>query len=289
MHEGNPVGLRSRLETDRYALIGHPVSHSWSPFIHGMFAKQTGRELQYRLIDAAPAEFERAAREFLGGGGRGLNITVPHKPQAVALADELSPRARRAGAVNTLAWSTSGGLLGDNTDGAGLLVDLTDNIGLALAGRRILLLGAGGASRGVIGPLLDAKPASLHIANRTVAKAAELAEFFAADGPVSASDFAAVPDGPYDLVINATSASLSGDLPPLPAHCIGPLTVAYDMAYAKEQTPFERQAAALGAAATHGGWGMLVEQAAEAYRLWRGIRPATALVLSLLKQPSRTA
>ncbi len=284
-----PIGLRSRLEVDRYALIGHPVSHSWSPFIHGMFAKQTGRDLQYRLIDAAPGDFGRIAREFLGGGGRGLNVTVPYKQDAAALADELTERARRAGAVNTLAWSPSGGLLGDNTDGAGLIVDLTANLRLTLAGARILLLGAGGASRGVIGPLLDARPGLLHVANRTPDRATELAGLFAADGPITASDFAAVPAGPYDLVINATSASLSGDVPALPAHCLGPATIAYDMAYAKEATPFMRFATAHGAGAAHAGWGMLVEQAAEAYLLWRGIRPNTQHVLRLLTQPGRVA
>jgi shikimate dehydrogenase len=285
----SPIGLRSRLEIDRYALVGHPVSHSWSPFIHGMFAKQTGRDLQYRLIDAAPGDFERVAREFLARGGRGLNVTVPYKQEAAALADELTGRARRAGAVNTVAWSAGGGLLGDNTDGTGLIVDLTQNLSIGLAGTRILLLGAGGASRGVIGPLLDARPALLHIANRSADRARELAGLFAADGPVSASGFAEVPPGPYDLVINATSASLSGEVPALPSHCLGPRTVAYDMAYAKEATVFMRFATANGAAAAHAGWGMLVEQAAEAYLLWRGIRPDTRHVLSLLTQPGRIA
>ena len=284
---GRPIGLRSRLEVDRYALIGHPVSHSWSPFIHGMFAKQTGRDLQYRLIDAAPGDFERVAREFLGSGGRGLNVTVPYKQEAATLADELTERAHRAGAVNTLAWSHSGGLLGDNTDGTGLIVDLTRNLQLPLAGVRILLLGAGGASRGVIGPLLDAHPALLHVANRTPARATELAGLFAAAGPITASAFTDVPPGPYDLVINATSASLSGEVPALPAHCLGPATVAYDMAYAKEATPFMRFATAHGTRAAHAGWGMLVEQAAEAYLLWRGIRPNTQHVLGLLTQPGR--
>ena len=267
---------------DRYALVGHPVQHSWSPFIHGMFARQTGRDLQYRLIDAAPGDFARVAREFFAEGGKGLNVTVPHKQAAAELVDELTVRAARAGAVNTLAWAAGGGLLGDNTDGAGLLVDLEENVRLSPAGRRILVLGAGGATRGVLGPLLDAAPGELCIANRTESRARELAEQFAADGPVSGCSFAAIPEGPYDLVINATSASLTGEVPPLPAHVLGRHTVAYDMAYAKEQTAFTRHAIASGVERTYLGWGMLVEQAAEAYLVWRGIRPQTAHVLALL-------
>lgn len=267
---------------DRYALLGHPVQHSWSPFIHGMFARQTGRDLQYRLIDVTAEDFERVAREFFAEGGKGLNVTVPHKQAAATLADELTPRARRAGAVNTLAWASGGGLLGDNTDGAGLLVDLTENQKFAIGGRRILVLGAGGATRGVLGPLLDAGPSALVIANRTEERAHELARLFADAGVVTGCRFDAIAEGPYDLVINATSASLSGEVPPVPDHCLGPKTLAYDMAYAKEHTAFTRHAAAKGVRRTCLGWGMLVEQAAEAYALWRGVRPQTAHVLALL-------
>jgi len=271
-----PIGI------DRYALVGHPVQHSWSPFIHGMFAKQTGRDLQYRLIDAAPDDFERVVRQFFAEGGKGLNVTVPHKQAAAALVDELTPRAARAGAVNTIAWAATGGLLGDNTDGIGLVADLRDNIRTDIAGQRILVLGAGGATRGVLGPLLDAKPALLCVANRTEERATELAARFADTGPIVGCRYDAIPAGPYDLIVNATSASLTGEVPALPDHCMGPDTIAYDMAYAKEPTAFIRHATSRGVRRAYLGWGMLVEQAAEAYRVWRGTRPQTAQVLGLL-------
>ena len=284
MAERAPRTARPRppVSIDRYALVGHPVQHSWSPFIHGMFAKQTGRDLQYRLIDAPPEDFERLVREFFAEGGKGLNVTVPHKQAAAALVDELTPRAARAGAVNTIAWAATGGLLGDNTDGVGLVADLRDNLRLDIAGLRVLVLGAGGATRGVLGPLLDAKPASLCVANRTEERATELATRFADAGPIIGCRYEMIPDGPYDLIINATSASLSGEVPPLPEHCIGPDTVAYDMAYAKEPTAFMRYVATRGARRAYLGWGMLVEQAAEAYLVWRGTRPQTSQVLGLL-------
>ncbi len=273
---------RPPVSIDRFALVGHPVQHSWSPFIHGMFARQTGRDLQYRLIDATPEDFDRVVREFFAQGGKGLNVTVPHKQAAAALVDELTPRAARAGAVNTIAWAAAGGLLGDNTDGVGLVADLKDNVGAAITGQRILVLGAGGATRGVLGPLLDARPSLLCVANRSEARATELAARFAQAGPIVGCGYDAIPAGPYDLIINATSASLSGEVPPVPDHCMGPDTIAYDMAYAKEPTAFMRHATARGVRRTYLGWGMLVEQAAEAYLVWRGTRPQTAQVLGLL-------
>jgi len=205
-----------------------------------MFARQTGRDLQYRLIDSTPEDFDRVVREFFAEGGKGLNVTVPHKQAAAALVDELTPRAARAGAVNTISWAATGGLLGDNTDGVGLVADLKDNVGVEITGRRILVLGAGGATRGVLGPLLDEKPALLCVANRSEDRAIELATRFAQDGPIVGCRYEAIPAGTYDLIINATSASLSGEVPPLPDHCIGPDTIAYDMAYAKEPTAFMR-------------------------------------------------
>ena len=268
---------------DRYALFGHPVSHSRSAFIHGRFAAQEGRPLEFSLIDVEPADFERAARAFFAGGGRGANVTVPHKEAAAVLADELTPRAARAGAVNTLAPSAHG-LLGDNTDGAGLIRDLRGNVGLELRGSRILLLGAGGAARGVLGPLLDEMPAIVWIANRNAGRAHALAARFEDAGPVRASGLAQIAPGAFDLVINATSASLAGEVPPLPDHCYDPRTVAYDMAYASVDTPFLRDAAARGARQTWLGWGMLVEQAAEAYRVWRGVSPDTRPVLAELRE-----
>jgi shikimate dehydrogenase len=267
---------------DRYALMGHPVSHSWSPFIHGMFAKATAQHMQYRLVDVPPERFRSEAMQFFVEGGKGLNVTVPHKQAAAELVNELTPRAAEAGAVNTIRQKPSGELLGDNTDGVGLVTDLEQNLGIALAGRRLLLLGAGGATRGVLGPLLARRPALLAVANRTVARAEELARQFAGRGTLVASGFEAIEPAPFDLIVNATSASLEGAVPPLPAAAIGAATVCYDMAYAKAETPFTRYARERGAGAAYKGWGMLVEQAAEAFLLWRGIRPQTRLVLELL-------
>jgi shikimate dehydrogenase len=267
---------------DRYALMGHPVSHSWSPFIHGLFARATQQNIQYRLIDVPPERFRAEALQFFVDGGKGLNITVPHKRAAAELVNELTPRAGEAGAVNTIHQKASGELVGDNTDGIGLVTDLEANLGLALGGMRILILGAGGATRGVLGPLLERRPALLAIANRTVARAQELAAEFAALGTVVATGFDAVDPAPFDLVINGTSASLEGSVPAVTPAAIGAHTVCYDMAYAKGDTPFTRYAREHGAKAGYKGWGMLVEQAAEAFLIWRGIRPQTRPVLQLL-------
>jgi shikimate dehydrogenase len=267
---------------DRYALMGHPVSHSWSPFIHGLFARATQQNMQYRLIDVPPERFRAEALQFFVDGGKGLNVTVPHKQAAAELVNELAPRAGEAGAVNTIHRKPSGELVGDNTDGIGLVTDLEVNLGLALAGMRILILGAGGATRGVLGPLLGRRPALLAIANRTVARAQELATEFAGLGTVVASGFDAVEPVPFDLVINGTSASLEGGVPAVTPAAIGAGTICYDMAYAKGETPFTRYAHERGAKAAYKGWGMLVEQAAEAFLVWRGIRPPTRPVLELL-------
>lgn len=267
---------------DRYALFGHPVGHSWSPFIHARFAQQLGHRIEYGLVDVRPAEFPAAVHEFFASGGRGANVTVPHKLAAAELADELTPRALRPGAVNTLAPRAGGGLLGDNTDGAGLIADLTHNLGLRLRQQQVLLLGAGGAARGVLGPLLAEGPARVLIANRTSGRARDLAAAFADLGSVSGGGLAAAAGGNWDLVINATSAQLHGELPDLPAALIGPDSVCYDMAYARGETPFQRWAREHGARRVWQGWGMLVEQAAEAYLLWRGLRPDTAPVLAAL-------
>jgi shikimate dehydrogenase len=267
---------------ERYALMGHPVSHSWSPFIHGLFARATQQNMQYRLIDVPPERFRAEALQFFVDGGKGLNVTVPHKQAGAELVNDLTPRASEAGAVNTIHQKSSGELVGDNTDGIGLVTDLEVNLGLALAGRRILLLGAGGATRGVLGPLLERRPALLVIANRTVARAQQLATEFAGLGNVTASGFDAVEPAPFDLVINGTSASLEGSVPVVTPAAIGADTVCYDMAYGKGETPFTRYAHERGAQAAHKGWGMLVEQAAEAFLIWRGIRPPTGPVLELL-------
>jgi len=268
---------------DRYVVIGNPIGHSKSPLIHRLFAEQTGQTLDYSTLLAPLDDFVGCARAFFREG-RGANVTVPFKEDAFRLADSLTERAQRAGAVNTLSKLADGRLLGDNTDGAGLVRDLTVNAGVSLKGKRILLLGAGGAVRGALEPLLAEGPASLIIANRTVEKAELLAELFADLGPVSASGFDWLQE-PVDLIINATSASLSGDLPPIAASLIEPgKTVCYDMTYGKEPTSFCRWASEHGAAVAMDGLGMLAEQAGEAFYLWRGVRPDTAPVLAELRR-----
>lgn len=267
---------------DRYAVIGHPVAHSRSPFIHGEFARATGEHLVYGLLDVEPAAFAGAVRAFFDGGGRGLNVTVPHKEAAFRLVDERTPRATAAGAVNTLWRAPDGHLVGDNTDGVGLVTDLERHLGVTVAGRRLLVLGAGGATRGVLGPLLARRPSVLALANRTAARATALAAEFAGAEAVVASGFDGVEARPFDLVINATAASLAGEVPAVTPAVIGPATVCYDMAYGHGDTSFTRWAREHGALAAHQGLGMLVEQAAEAFQLWRGVRPATAPVLAAL-------
>jgi shikimate dehydrogenase len=270
-------------------VIGHPVAHSRSPFIHERFAQQSGQNIQYTRIDATPAQFAAAVAEFFRDGGRGLNVTVPHKQEAARLAQELTPRARRAGAVNTLMLRDDGGLLGDNTDGAGLARDLLNNHHIRIAGRRVLLLGAGGAVRGALAPLLGLKPAQLIIANRTVEKAQELARDFSDLGRLQGCGYAELGSTPYDIVINGTAASLAGELPPLPPTIVERTSFCYDMAYGRDDTPFVRWAHERGVARAVMGLGMLVEQAAESFHLWRGIRPDTASVLTALTAKLREA
>ena len=268
---------------DTYALFGFPVHHSWSPFIHGMFARQSGQDMVYRLLESPPDQFRHDALDFFfEQGGRGANVTLPHKRAAADLVNELTPRAQRADAVNTII-RRDGELIGDNTDGVGLLRDLTHNLGLQFNQPRVLMLGAGGAARGALGPLLALQPAVLVIANRTAERAQELAAEFEDMGAVSATAFGDLePVAPFDLVINATAASLKGDVPPIPPGAIGPATACYDMAYGVGETPFTQWALDRGAKITAQGWGMLVEQAAEAFHLWRGVRPETQPVLEAL-------
>jgi shikimate dehydrogenase len=277
------------MNTDRYGVVGHPVAHSWSPFIHGLFARDTGQAMTYRLFDFPPEEFEPRVRDFFALGGRGLNITLPHKIAAVQLANELTPRAQHAGAVNTLAAQKDGTLLGDNTDGAGLVRDLCDNLGLVIIRRRILIVGAGGATRGVLGPLLTLEPSEIVVANRTPDRAVAMASAFAKLGPVHGVDIRSIPDGTFDVIVNATSASLSAEVPSVPTTVIGPETICYDMAYGKTDTPFIQWAVRNGCARAIQGWGMLVEQAAESFRVWRGVKPDTASVLSALKERAISA
>lgn len=268
--------------TDRYAVMGNPIAHSKSPLIHSLFAEQTGQSLRYEALLVPEDGFAEAVSGFFfRDGGKGLNITVPFKQQAWQLADQLSTRADLAGAVNTLTLK-DGALYGDNTDGVGLVRDLTNNHGVTLKDKRILILGAGGAARGVLLPLLEQQPASLHIANRTVSRAQELMERFAGHGRLSASGFDTLQDE-FDVVINATAAGLGGEVPPLPEGVINEHCVCYDMMYASEPTAFVRYCTERNAASAIDGLGMLVEQAAESFRLWRGVMPETRPVIEALR------
>jgi shikimate dehydrogenase len=267
---------------DQYGVAGHPIAHSWSPFIHGMFAKATAQNLVYRLFDIPPGNFRRDALRLFAGGIKGLNVTLPHKQTAAELVNELTPRAERARAVNTIAFFEQTSLLGDNTDGLGLTADLENNLGLALADKRVLILGAGGAVRGVLGSLMERELREVVIANRTPDRARKLAEEFSDLGQISGCGFSEVRGPPYDLIINATSASLQGEMPAMPDGLVSEESVCYDMAYGRGDTPFTLWANSLHAARAIKGWGMLVEQAAESFLLWRGIRPDTAPALEAL-------
>lgn len=269
---------------DRYAVFGNPISHSKSPAIHRAFAAQTGQALHYTRERVEPGHFEEAATQFFAEGGLGLNITLPFKLDACRFADALSERARQAGAVNTLIRQKDGSVLGDNTDGVGLVGDITRNRRWLVAGRKLLILGAGGAVRGILGPLLQEGPAQLVIANRTVGKACELAEAFGGLGEVRGLAYADLAGSRFDLLINGTSASLAGELPPLPPNLLAPGADCYDMMYGAEPTVFMRWAREQGAAGIADGLGMLIEQAAESFYLWRGARPPTAPVIELVRE-----
>jgi shikimate dehydrogenase len=268
-------------EPDRYVVIGNPIKHSRSPDIHARFARQTGQLISYERLLAPLDGFAQTVQAFIAAGGKGANVTVPFKLDAYDFATELTQRAKAAGAVNTLKIEGPR-IVGDNTDGVGLVTDIVKNAGVALRGKRVLLLGAGGAARGAILPILMQQPAEMVIANRTHSKAEELVRHFSGFDPtMRASDFAAI-DRKYDVIVNATSASLSAEVPPVPALGFGGQTLAYDMMYAKEPTPFLQYAAQHGAA-IRDGLGMLVEQAAESFYIWRGVRPDTAPVYDELR------
>lgn len=273
--------------TDRYAVIGNPISHSQSPLIHGMFAQATAQDMAYTTIlgptDSAQG-FADTVRAFRDQGGRGMNVTAPFKLLACALADELSERARQAGAANALKFE-GGRIFADNFDGLGLVNDIQRNLGLALSGKRVLLLGAGGATRGALLPLLEAQPAELVIANRTAARAQALAQPLAGKHPVRGGGYAEVGDARFDVVINATSASMQGEAPPLAPALFARDGLAYEIVYGKGLTPFLRLARAAGVTRLADGVGMLVEQAAEAFAWWRGVRPATQAAIARLTVP----
>ena len=274
--------------TDHYAVFGHPIAHSKSPQIHAAFARQTGQDMTYETLLAPLDGFAECVAQFIAAGGRGANVTVPFKEEAFKQVDHLEDRAREAGAVNTLIVLSKGKILGDNTDGAGLINDLQRNLGYTLTDKRILLLGAGGAARGVMMPLLRMQPNLLVLANRTIEKAEALVMHFsgkAENGHVVRSLTSMAFEDlnqQFDLVINATSASLNGAVPPLPNEVFAPNALAYDLMYGKEDTPFIKWAREHDAA-TADGLGMLVEQAAEAFYGWRGVRPDTAAVIAALR------
>lgn len=271
--------------SDRYAVIGHPISHSKSPLIHSRFAAQTRQDMIYEALLAPLDDFAGSVRTFIAAGGRGANVTVPFKEQAWQLATRLTPRAQAAGAVNTLSFE-NGEILGDNTDGTGLTRDIRDHLATHIAGQRVLLLGAGGAARGCLLPLLDERPARLTLANRTPARAAALVDEFARHTPAGiVFEHRAIDalNGPYDLIINATAAGLSDQALALPDSLFTPQTLAYDMLYGRD-TAFLQQARRCGAR-TADGLGMLIEQAAEAFYIWRGLRPDTASLRTELRQP----
>jgi len=273
--------------TERYAVIGNPISHSKSPMIHTEFAKQTGQDLEYVALEAPVGGFAAAVDAFRQEGGRGLNITAPFKLDAFEYATKLKHRAQLAGATNAMQFSGDEAEA-DNFDGVGLLRDLEENQGVKLHGKRVLLLGAGGAARGALLPFLEAGPAELVIVNRTVAKANALGEAFAQYGTVIATGYdmlAEEPAGHYDVVVNATSASLRGELPPVSAGVLRRATLAYELAYGKGLTPFLRLARESGVERVCDGVGMLVEQAAEAFAWWRGVRPGTREMIQKLTVP----
>lgn len=273
------------MTNDLYAVVGNPISHSKSPRIHSLFARETGEPVEYTAIQAPLDDFAGTVKQFFERGGKGLNVTVPFKEEAWKLADRRTERAENAGAANTLFLDDDGVLTADNTDGCGIVRDLVSNQGVPLKGARILVLGAGGAVRGVLGPILAEHPASITIANRTVAKAEALVELFtpvAGETRLSACGFEQ-PNEPFDVIINGTSASLQGDLPPLSSKVIAQGTVIYDMMYSLQTTTFNQWALEQGAQIVHDGLGMLVEQAAESFRIWRGISPATRTVIEELR------
>jgi shikimate dehydrogenase len=269
---------------DQYAVMGHPVAHSQSPRIHALFAHQFGHRLVYTAIDVEPGGLAEAVAQFRARGGKGLNVTVPFKLDAFRLADHVSERAQLAGAVNTLKFETDGRIFGDNTDGAGLVHDLTKNLEVPLKEKKVLVLGAGGAVRGVLAPLLKQQPALLVIANRTVAKAKELVRQLPPFGKIEACGFDALTGKHFDIVINGTAASLKGEVPPLPANLFTTHALAYDMMYSDLATPFMNWAALHGARRVSDGLGMLVEQAAESYVVWHGVRPETKPVIAALRR-----
>jgi len=268
---------------DQYAVMGNPIGHSKSPQIHAAFAQQTGQKIVYTATQVDPGGFEQAVGNFFASGGKGLNVTVPFKTEAWQLADELGPEAKQAGAVNTLLINADGVLLGRNTDGVGLVRDILHNHRGRIAGQNILLLGAGGAARGILQPLLAETPAQLQIVNRTASRAQQLAADFKTLGPVSGGGFDELGGEHFDLIINASAASLQGEVPPLPNECCTETSWCYDLMYGAIATPFMLWAQQRNAQKSLDGLGMLVEQAAESFFHWRGVRPETLPVIQEIR------
>jgi shikimate dehydrogenase len=269
---------------DRYAVFGHPVSHSRSPWIHAHFARQTGQALVYAAQDVAPEDFEAAVNRFFTEGGCGLNVTVPYKERACAMAQVHSPAVSICGAANTLYLDANGSLCADNTDGYGLLADLQENHGAVIGSSRILLLGAGGAVRGVLPALLAQSPRQICILNLSADKARLLAQQFSGQSEVLAISTEARQGKAFDFIINGTSAGLGGDVPAVPEGAVGKDTLCYDMMYGRGETAFQKWAREAGARESQNGVGMLVEQAARSFEIWRGIAPHTKQVIALLRE-----
>ncbi len=269
--------------TDRYAVIGNPISHSKSPMIHSEFAMQTSQDLDYIARMIPLDDLEAGLKQLQIEGFKGINITVPFKEQSWQLVSNKSAHAQRAGAINTIIFNADGTMTGDNTDGIGLCRDLIDNHQIQIKGKRLLLLGAGGAARGVIEPLMKHQPSSLFIANRTASKATDLCTLFADFGDLDGGGYDALA-GSFDIIVNATSASLNGEVPPLPDNILNPHSICYDMMYSNSDTTFITWAKNHNAAKAIDGLGMLVEQAAEAFRLWRGVKPKTQTVIARIRQ-----
>ena len=276
-------------EKDKYAVFGNPIKQSKSPLIHGIFAQQCDQQLLYRAVRVELDNFGAATDSFFAGGGAGLNITAPFKREAFDYAHRLTDRAMRAGAVNTLTRAMDGSIDGDNTDGIGLVRDMIANLGWVVQGLRVLVLGAGGAARGVLEPLLRERPQELLIVNRTPENAIQLAAEFADIAPVQGGAYELIGQRQFDLIINATSAGLSGEMPALPSSLLTERSCCYDMVYGNTPTPFMRWAAHHAAWAVADGLGMLVEQAAQSFYIWRKVRPETRAVINQLRAAMEAA
>jgi len=269
---------------DNYCVMGNPVAHSKSPQIHAAFAEQTQQNIFYQAIQVDGGKFKAALKEFQAQGGKGLNITIPFKGEAWEISENRTNRADRALAVNTISFDDAGNIIGDNTDGVGLIRDLTINQDISIKDKDILILGAGGAVRGILDPLFDEQPNKVVIANRTVRRAEELADMFSDRGDISACGFDELAGSGFDIIINGTSASLQGEVPPLPENLLNDNACCYDMMYSMSDTPFVSWAKAQGATKASDGLGMLVEQAAESFFIWREVRPETRQVIDALRK-----